>query len=311
MTSGRAAARPGRTARDGRSGSGPSSRGRSGGGRSGAGGGVATAVRTALWSGFGRVWLFVLLAGLWELASRTSGSAFFPPPSQIVRATAHLWFDGPPAHLMLNGTALDDFKPSLTDLFTGWAIAAVGGVVLGVAIGVSRTVAGLLNPALQFFRSVPPPTLIPFLLALLDIGGPMQITVIAYGAVWPVLLNTIDGVRAVEPLHVDSARVFGLSPAARLLRVTLPSATPKIFAGLRTSLGFALIIMVISELVGQGQGIGAHIIDAQQQFQIPEMWAGILLLGVLGCLFNLLFHLVESRVLAWHAGARRNDTREA
>ncbi|MFC5746397.1 ABC transporter permease [Actinomadura rugatobispora] len=273
-------------------------------GRTSGRGGAGRALRTAL-SGVGRLWLFALLVAVWEVAARAAADQFFPPPSQIVRTLYEIWFSGPVDRLFLTEKAVDDFKPSFTNLFTGWAIAAVAGVALGVVIGRFRTLGDVLDPVLQFGRSVPPPTLIPFLLAVLDLGAPMQITTIVFGVIWPVLLNTIDGVRTVDRLQLDTARVFGIGGTLRLRRVILPAAAPKIFAGLRVSLGFALILMVISELVGNSFGIGAHLTTAQQTLQMTEMWAGIVLLGVLGCLFNLVFQLLERRMLAWHGGARQ------
>jgi ABC-type nitrate/sulfonate/bicarbonate transport system permease component len=163
----------------------------------------------------------------------------------------------------------------------------------------------LLDPVLQFLRAVPPPTLVPFFIVVFQIGTTMQIVTIAFGVVWPVLLNTADGVRAVDPLQLDTARVFGVSRPRRLLLIILPAAAPKIFAGLRVALSFALILMVLSEIVGSTTGIGAELLDAQRAFELPTMWAGIVMLGVLGLLFNGAFMLLERRLLAWHTGAQR------
>ncbi|WP_019631529.1 ABC transporter permease [Actinomadura atramentaria] len=267
--------------------------------------GIGHAVRRGL-SGVAQLWLLAVIVAVWEVWTRTAGSPSFPPPSQILKELWDLYFSGPADHFFLTEQARTDFAPSLKNLFTGWALAGVAGVVLGLAIGRFRVAGLIVLPPLHFLRSIPPPTLIPFLLAVLDIGTPLQVTTIVFGVVWPVLLNTIDGVRSVDRLQLETARVFGITGARRLFRVVLPSAAPKIFAGLRVSLGFALILMVISELVGFGQGIGAHIIDAQHSFEMTQMWAGIVLLGILGCLFNLVFHLVERWALAWHGAARRN-----
>ncbi|MFD0855183.1 ABC transporter permease, partial [Actinomadura adrarensis] len=253
----------------------------------------------------GRLWLFALLVGLWEIATRAVADPVFPPPSQIVRTLYETWFSGAVSDFFLTQEARDDFRPSLTNLFAGWTIASVAGVALGLVLGRFRAVGDVLEPVLHFGRSVPPPTLLPFLLAVLQLGAQLQITTIVFGVIWPVLLNTIDGVRTVDPLHLETAKVFGIGGTQRLRRVILPAAAPKILAGLRTSLGFALILMVISELVGGTIGIGAHIILAQQTAEMNQMWAGILLLGVLGALFNLVFQLLEKRVLAWHVGAKR------
>jgi ABC-type nitrate/sulfonate/bicarbonate transport system permease component len=261
-----------------------------------------------LTGGAARLWLVALLIGGWEIGTRVTKDSYFPPPSTIVGALHELWFSGPATRLFLTDKAIDDFGPSFINLFGGWIIAAAGGVVLGILIGRSRPTADVLEPLLQFGRSIPPPTLIPFFVVVLGLGTPMQITTIVFGVIWPVLLNTIDGVRTVDALQLETARVFGITGAERLRRVILPAAAPKIFAGLRVSLGFALILMVISELIGSTTGIGAHLINSQQSLEMPEMWAGIVLLGVLGCLFNAAFLLVERRFLSWHIGARRLDT---
>jgi ABC-type nitrate/sulfonate/bicarbonate transport system permease component len=121
---------------------------------------------------------------------------------------------------------------------------------------------------------------------------------------WPVLLNTIDGVTGIDPTLRDTARVYGVKGPGLLRRIVLPAASPQIFAGMRTSLSLALILMVISEMVASTNGIGFFVLQSQRSFAIPEMWSGILLLGLLGYLLNVVFVLVERRVLAWHRGAR-------
>ncbi|MCW2885117.1 MAG: hypothetical protein QOE54_3587 [Streptosporangiaceae bacterium] len=255
-----------------------------------------------------RGWLAVLLVVIWEIAARAVGDSYFPPPTKIVPAMRDLWFSGPATHFFLNSKAIDDFVPSLTHLFTGWLLASVVGIALGIALGRSRTASDYVDPLLQLGRAMPPPTLIPFFIIVFHLGATMQVATIAFGVVWPVLLNTIDGARAVDALQLDTAEVFGITGWQRLWRVILPAAAPKIFAGLRVSLSFAVILMVVSELIGGTTGIGAQLLTAQRTFALPEMWAGIVLLGILGYLLNEAFLLVEGRLLAWHAGARRLET---
>ncbi|GGQ38602.1 ABC-type nitrate/sulfonate/bicarbonate transport system permease component [Actinomadura coerulea] len=252
-----------------------------------------------------RAWLVALVAVLWELVTRAVDETYFPPPTTILASLHELWFSGPASHLFFTDKALDDFSTSLTHLFAGWAAAGAAGVVAGVAIGRSQTLSDLLNPVLEFLRAVPPPTLVPFFIMVFQLGATMQIVTIAFGVVWPVLLNTSDGVRSVDPLHLDTARVFGVGRVRRLVTVVLPAVAPKIFAGLRVALSFALILMVLSELFGSTAGIGSELIGAQRSFELPRMWAGIVMLGVLGLLLNTAFLLLERRLLAWHAGARR------
>jgi ABC-type nitrate/sulfonate/bicarbonate transport system permease component len=254
-----------------------------------------------------RIWLVIGLGVVWQLLARASDNPYFPPPSEIFPIVRDLWFSGPASHLFLTEKAIDDFTPSLAHIFAGWSAASFAGIVAGVALGRSRTATDFLDPLLQFGRAIPPPTLIPFFIIVFHIADSMYIAVIAFGVIWPVLLNTIDGARTVDALQLDTARAFGISGWSRLRRVILPAAAPKIFAGLRVSLSLALILMVISELVGATAGIGDHLVNAQRAFQLPEMWAGIVLLGILGLLFNGVFVLVERRVLAWHRGALRNE----
>jgi ABC-type nitrate/sulfonate/bicarbonate transport system permease component len=252
-----------------------------------------------------RIWLIVGLLVLWQFLARGSENPYFPPPSDILPLVKSLWFSGPADHLFLSEKAIDDFRPSLAHIFVGWIGASFVGIVLGVALGRSRMISEFLDPLVQFGRAIPPPTLIPFFIIVFKIADSMYIAVIAFGVIWPVLLNTIDGARTVDAVQLDTAKVFGVKGWQRLRQVILPAAAPKIFAGLRVSLSLALILMVISELVGATAGIGDHLVNAQRGFQLPEMWAGIVLLGILGLLFNGVFVLVERRVLSWHRGAQR------
>jgi ABC-type nitrate/sulfonate/bicarbonate transport system permease component len=123
--------------------------------------------------------------------------------------------------------------------------------------------------------------------------------------VWPILLNTADGVASVEPLLRDTGRAFRLSARDQLLRIVLPAAGPRIFAGLRISLAIAVILMVISELVATVDGIGFELVQAQSSFRTLDVWAIIVLLGIIGYGLNAVLGLVEARVLAWHRGATR------
>ncbi|MFD9950467.1 ABC transporter permease [Nonomuraea sp. NPDC059023] len=242
---------------------------------------------------------------IWELATRAMAHPFFPPPSVIVTHMRELWFTGSPARLWLNDTALATFPPSLGRLLAGWAVSGVAGVALGVALGRSPLLYRLLDPAIQFGRALPPPALLPMMLALFSTGTRMQIAVITFGIVWPVLFNAADGARHVDPLHLDTARVFGLSRGQRLCRVILPAAAPKIFAGLRLSLSLALILMVIAEFFST-EGIGFQLRAAQRAFDLPGVWGAIVLLGVLGYLLNQGFLYLERRILTWHDIAQDN-----
>jgi ABC-type nitrate/sulfonate/bicarbonate transport system permease component len=245
--------------------------------------------------------LLVLAAAVegWQLGTKAAASPYFLPPSTIVSSMYHRWFSGPASHLWLTSDAIGNLLPSLGRMLGGWAIAAVAGVALGVAIGRLPLLADLAEPLVHFGRAVPPPTLVPVFLVVFKIGTPMEVAAIIFGVIWPVLVNSIDGARHADPGHIETARAFRLSPAERLRRVILPGAAPKIFAGLRLSLALALIMMIISEFAGSTDGIGNEMLSAQSTFDIPLMWSVILLLGLLGIVLNAAFSLVEHRVLAW------------
>jgi ABC-type nitrate/sulfonate/bicarbonate transport system permease component len=191
-------------------------------------------------------------------------------------------------------------------MFAGYAIAVAAGVVLGTALGMSRWLRTAADPVIQFLRALPPPALIPFALLLFGAGDGAKVFIIALGTIWPILLNTIDGVRGVEAQQLEAARSYQIPPAARLARIILPAASPRIFAGMRTSLAIGIILMVVSEMVASDNGIGYFVLESQRSFAVPEMWSGIVLLGLLGFAVNWLFLVVEARVLFWHRGLKGN-----
>jgi ABC-type nitrate/sulfonate/bicarbonate transport system permease component len=251
-----------------------------------------------------RYGLGVALVLLWQYAATRAGSIFFPPPGEILSRAATLWLSGPPSRLFLGDGVFQDILPSLSRLLGGWILAVLVGVPLGVLIGRSRNMSDFLDPTLQFLRAIPGPALIPVFIILLGTESTMRVTLIAFGSVWPILLNTIEGTRTVDPIQLDTARAFRLPAHARLRRIVLPAAMPKIFAGMRVSLALAVILMVVSELVASTSGIGYRIQNAQIMFLLTDMWCGIVLLALLGFALNWLFLKVESRVLGWHRGAR-------
>jgi ABC-type nitrate/sulfonate/bicarbonate transport system permease component len=255
----------------------------------------------------GWLWRWVVLVagvGAWQLWASGHHSPFFPPPSAILARMYHLWFSGPASRLFLTPNATGNLLPSLWRTLAGLAIATVIGVPLGIAIGRSRAISGYLEPLLQFGRALPVVTLAPVFLALFKIGNQMEIATIAFGTVWPILLNTIDGASSVDPVQLETARAFRLSAGQRLSRLIIPSALPKIFTGFRLSLSLALILMVFSELVGSSNGIGYEMLNAQNSFDLTELWCTIVLLGILGYLLNAILNGAQRKVLGWHRGAR-------
>lgn len=258
--------------------------------------------RVTLWAA--RLVVLAAAVAAWQLGTEAANSPFFLPPSAIFPAMYHEWFSGPAGHLWLTQDATANLLPSIGRMLAGWAAGSLAGIVLGVAIGRLPLLADLTEPVVHFARAVPPPAIVPVFLFVFNIGTPMEVAAVIFGVIWPVLLNSIDGARHVHPGHLETARAFRLPPGQRLVRIILPSAAPKIVAGLRLSLALALVMMVVSEFVGSTNGIGNEMLKDQSLFNVPGMWGIIVLLGLLGMVLNGAFSLLEQRVLAWERGAR-------
>ncbi|MDX3707389.1 ABC transporter permease subunit [Streptomyces europaeiscabiei] len=242
----------------------------------------------------------LVLVTVWWLASDESTDVFWPPLRTILTTFPDVW---------TAERLRADVLPSLLRLSAGYALAAVAGIALGTVIGSYRRVRAVCEPVLEFLRAVPPPVLVPVIMLFAGIGDTMKIVVIASGCVWPVLLNTVEGVRAVDSVLSETARSYGITGMARLRNVVLRSASPQIFAGLRQALSIGIILMVISEMTASSNGLGHTIVQFQRGFAIPDMWTGILVLGLLGFLLSVVFRLVERRVLGWYHGLRASSRR--
>ncbi|MEU8635422.1 ABC transporter permease [Amycolatopsis sp. NPDC048633] len=241
----------------------------------------------------------VVLVALWWLSSAGSTDFFWPPLETIVRAFPETWTADP---------ILNDVLPSLARLAAGYLIAVVAGVAAGTAIGSSRTLRALCEPVLEFFRAIPPPVLIPVIALFAGYtASTTKVVTIALGCLWPILLNTVEGVRSVDEVLRDTARSYRFGRLATLRHVVLRGASPRIVTGARQALSLGVILMVISELFGANRGLGAAIVQFQRSFAIPQMWTGIILLGIIGVALSGLFRLVEHRTMAWYRGVRQAE----
>jgi ABC-type nitrate/sulfonate/bicarbonate transport system permease component len=234
----------------------------------------------------------------WWLVSRVIHSFNLPSPFAVLSIFPAVWF----GHRLT-----DDVLPSLLRLLVGYAAAIAIGVGLGVPIGLSTRLRATVEPVLEFFRAIPPPVLVPLIMLLVGINDTMKVLVVVSGAVWPILLNTVEGVRATDEILSDTCRVYGIRGLARLRHLVLRGASPQIMTGLRQALSIGIILMVISEMFASSSGLGHTIVDFQRGFDVPEMWSGVLLLGLLGYLLSLLFRVLERRVLSWYLGHRRSQ----
>jgi ABC-type nitrate/sulfonate/bicarbonate transport system permease component len=236
-----------------------------------------------------------LLVLAWWLATRDTTNFYVTTPGELWTTFLDTWF---------GGTFTASVLPSVMRFVIGTGVAIVLGIALGVPIGQMRWLRRYTEPLFEFFRAIPPPVLVPVLMLLVGVNDSMKLLVIVSGAIWPVLLNTVEGVRALDPVLGDTSRTYGISGVARLRYVVLPAAAPQIVTGIRQSLSIGLILMVISEMFASSSGLGFTIVTFQRTFAVPEMWSGVLLLGLIGFAVSLVFQFCERRVLRWYHGQR-------
>jgi ABC-type nitrate/sulfonate/bicarbonate transport system permease component len=218
------------------------------------------------------------------------------------------FFSTDASRFFLGDASFEHLLPSVGRALAGLAIAIVVGVAVGVMLGLSPLLFGLFQPLVHLGRSLPSPALLGVFFFLFGTGDSPKIFLIAFSIVWPILLNTIDGVGSIGQVQAHAAQIFRIPGRDVLFHIVLPSASPKIFAGIRTSLALSLILMIISELQKSSNGLGYQLVQSQRNFDYGGFWSILVMLVVLGLVFNLVFKFIERRVLAWHRGAtQQND----
>ena len=236
--------------------------------------------------------LIVVLLLLWEFCSwkRIVDPVSLPRVSLIVSS----WL-----HALGNGSLIEQIWPTLVRICFGMGLAVVVGVPVGLMMGTVSFIYRLLEPITEFIRPIPSSAYIPVAILFLGIGNEMKVFVIFIGCFFPILLNTYGGVRGIDPVLIDTGRTFGVSQLQSLTQIVLPAALPSILTGMRISLGIALIVAVVAEMISGNSGIGYFILDMQRIFRVPEMFAGIFTLGILGYVINFAFLKIEAYLLRW------------
>jgi ABC-type nitrate/sulfonate/bicarbonate transport system permease component len=238
-----------------------------------------------------------IIALIWIYTASVDSYAVSPMPD-VLDSFRRAWlFDGVTEHIV----------PSLVRVALGFGVAVLVGVTAGFLLGLSRTASAIAQPVVSFLRAIPAAALLPPAIVILGVGNSMKVFVIAFVACWPVLLNTSDGVRELDRTMLDTARVYGIGGLERLRLVILPAVAPRIFAGMRVSLAISVLLLVTSEMVASTNGIGHFVFLAQSQFAVADMWAGVILLGLIGFVLNVAFEAVERRVLRWHLASRQSS----
>ncbi|MEU2038170.1 ABC transporter permease [Nocardia niwae] len=254
------------------------------------------AVSRFAWRVFKPTVVIALFLLLWQLAP-TFGlvdEVFLPRFSVVAQAFADL---------VASGEMWTHISASLNRSLAGYSLALVAGIPVGIAIAWYKPVADFLNPILELFRNTAALALLPVFLLILGIGETSKVAIVVYASFFPILLNTITGVRTVDPLLVKSAASLGFSPLRLFQKVILPAALPSVFTGLRMAAASSILVLLAAEMFGARAGLGYLITAAQQNFAIPNMYAGILAISLLGLAFNGLLVTLERRLSRWRAPA--------
>ena len=235
--------------------------------------------------------ILVFLA-LWEILPEVHfvDPVFLPPFSSVLAALGSL---------AASGVLFKDIWASLVRALTGFGLAVVVGVPLGLLVGWYKGVETFLDPLLQMFRQTSALALFPVFMLLFGIGEVSKTAIIFWGCLWPILINTISGVKTVEPLLIKLARSLVASPTKLFFKVILPGASPAIFTGFRLSATIAIVMLTAAEMMGANEGIGYLVLYSQQVFQIANLYAAIITIGVLGLLFNFILVKLEKRSHFW------------
>jgi len=239
----------------------------------------------------------IAFIAIWEALPRLGwvNPGYLSPPSAVLGAVIHL---------AANGDLVRHLQASLWRSFAGLLLAIACGVSLGLAMGWFARVEGVLDPLLQFFRQTSALALFPVFILFLGIGEMSKIAIIFWASFWPILLSTISGVKQVDGLLINSALSMGANRRFLFTKIVLPAASPSIFTGIRLAGAYCITALVAAEMIGAHSGLGFLTLNSQEVFQIPSMYAGILLLAVVGLLLNFLLALLERRFTRWRRGMR-------
>jgi ABC-type nitrate/sulfonate/bicarbonate transport system permease component len=241
--------------------------------------------------------LILLLLALWEASVRLGWmvSPTWPAFSQVF---ATFWQN------LGDGTYLSVIGSSLQRLFIGYFLAVALAVSIGVAMGVWTSLFLLMEPLIEFLRPIPSPAYLPMAILFLGIDDVMKVFMVAFAAFFPILLNTVSGVRSVDPILLETGKTFGYGRWQIVGRILLPASASFVLTGMRISLAIALIVTVIAEMVAGNSGIGFYVLNAQRSFLVPEMYAGVIALACVGFGLNKLFVLAEHALMRWQKGTQ-------
>jgi NitT/TauT family transport system permease protein len=237
---------------------------------------------------------------VWEVAALAANlPQLFPTPVDVIRALYDLLIAPGPAGLPWAGELWGNTIISLWRVLVGFALAAVSGILLGVAIGWWRNVRDLLEPVIEILRPIPPLAWIPLAMLWFGLGFTPAVFLIWLGAFFPILLNTVLGMESTPKKLVEVARTLGASSGQILFKVGVPSAAPSIMAGLRIGIGIGWMCLVAAELTGSNSGLGYMIMYYYSTMEAAKTVAGMLMIGIVGFLMFTALKKAEDKLLFW------------
>jgi sulfonate transport system permease protein len=245
----------------------------------------------------GLLGVFLFLAS-WEAMSswQVVDPALLPSLNRVVGALAHGWT----SPTILTSEYATATGATVGRVLLAFLFCAVLGIFIGVVIGLSQRLSNAVGLTLTLTRYLPPAVLAPIVLLLSGKGGESVLVIIIFGAIWPVLLNTIDGVSNVDRTLRDVAQVYKLGVVRTVVSIILPDALPQIIVGLRLAVSVCLLSAIVGEMLAGRDGLGYSLLIAQRMFAYTDVYACIVMLGALGISLNGLFRLLERRLLFWH-----------
>jgi NitT/TauT family transport system permease protein len=254
----------------------------------------------------------VVIVALWQLASQLGwiNPQILPSPWDVTKKWVEYALPLTPYDpaqqswlgWAFSGELIHDTMGSMYRVLVGFAVGAGLALPIGLFMGASKRAYDWLNPLMQVLRPIPPIAYIPLSILWFGLGNAPAIFLIALGAFFPVLMNTIAGVRQVDSIYIRAARNLGVPQYTMFTRVMLPAAVPYILSGVRIGIGTAFIVVIVSEMIAVNNGLGFRILEAREYFWSDKIIAGMISIGILGLLIDIAMNRLNNHLLRWHRG---------
>lgn len=244
-----------------------------------------------------RLWVPIIIISLWEFWARLERNFFIPPFSKVINTAIEI--------LDISWIA-KNLAPSLLTILLGYFSGVLAGFICGCCLALNYYSRRIFLPMANFFRAIPSVAKVPVFIAIFGLGNLTRITTVATAVFFVVLLSTIEGVGKTNSEYLRVAQIYNLSYWRRVFLIRIPSAWDEILAGLHVAVQISILVMVVSEMLGSGSGIGAFIFQSQSTFNVSQMWVGMLITGILGVVLNSLFLYSERKLFPWRMGFGRD-----